>query len=214
MKNKEISQFRFDPKSYAGLDKLGRIPLSKNFHMREFLYSEVAIFNGLINVPEDIETAVRAGSQLCELLLEPLQDAFGRIHIRSGYRSRSVNAAGVRQNCAADNDGAHTWDYSSKNNGLGAMACISIPIVSEKILSGDVGYPAIAWWIVDHLPQWSVIEFFSTPSDISFANEVCFNLGWHEHPIRSISSWRGGRRRLDTDIPAPQVRQALWEKLK
>lgn len=136
--NIDKSQLQFNPKSYAGLDKLGRIPLSKNFHMREFLYSEVAVFNGMMNVPDDIDKAVRAGSQLCELLLEPLHDAFGRIHIRSGYRSRAVNAAGVKQNCAANNDGAHTWDHSSKNHGMGAMACISIPSISEKILSGDV----------------------------------------------------------------------------
>ena len=35
--------YRFDPATYTGLDKLGRIPLSRHFHMREFLYSEIAV---------------------------------------------------------------------------------------------------------------------------------------------------------------------------
>ena len=35
---------RFDPKSYSGLDRLGRIALSESFHLREFLYSIDAAF--------------------------------------------------------------------------------------------------------------------------------------------------------------------------
>lgn len=213
MTNNTKSQFRFNPKTKSGLDKLGRIPLSANFHMREFLYSETAIAHGIWNVPDDVEAAVKAGSQLCELLLEPLQESFGRIHIRSGFRSREVNAAGIGQQCAADNDGAHVWDFPSKKHGIGAMACISIPSVSKKILSGEVEYPAIAWWILDNLPHWSVIEFFSTPSNVSFANEVCFNLGWHERPMHSITSWRNGKSKLDDDIPTAVSRKKSWEKL-
>ena len=89
---------RFDPQSYSGLDRLGRIALSESFHMREFLYSEIAVHYQLRNVPdkERIDIAIEAGSKLCSLLLEPLQKQFGRVHVRSGYRSREVNAAGVQ----------------------------------------------------------------------------------------------------------------------
>lgn len=176
-------------------------------------YSETAIANGIWNVPDDVDAAVEAGSQLCKLLLEPLQEQFGRIHVRSGFRSSAVNAAGVGNQCAADNDGAHTWDLPSKKNGIGAMGCISIPSVSKKILSGEAEYLAIAWWIVDNLPEWSAIEFFAAPSNVSFANEVCFNLGWHERPMHSITSRRGGKFKLDDDIPDAQTRRQLWEKL-
>src|SRR5690606_40796773 len=37
---------------------------------------------------------IAAGMRLCEELLEPLQDAFGRIAIRSAYRSAEVNGFG------------------------------------------------------------------------------------------------------------------------
>lgn len=197
----------FDPHSYAGLDRLGRIRLSNSFHMREFLYSEVAVHHGLRNVPDAdrVDDAVYAGSKLCELLLEPLQQQFGRVHIRSGYRSRQVNAAGVgKHNCAADNDGFHTWDFPHAKHGRGATACIGLPAVSAVILSGEVPFETLAWWIHDHLPDWSFLEFFATPEH---ADEVCFNIGWHETPLKTITSWRGGPRNLHALFPAKAFRQ-------
>ena len=209
-------QYKFDPDTYSGLDKLGRIPLSRSFHFREFLYSEIAAQFGIKNIPTDIDAAVHAGSQLCQLLLEPLQNTFGRVHVRSGYRSPTVNQKGVgKYNCAEDNDGAHTWDFVDRSgHGAGAMACISVPYLSEMVLSGEADVADIAWWIVDHLPAWSVIEFFSTPSkEIPFANEVAFNIGWHEKPKHLITSWRGGERNLHNAIPTPGGREIAWKKL-
>ena len=182
--------------------------------MREFLYSEIAMHYQLKNVPDDVDRAVSSGEKLCQLLLDPLQETFGRVHVRSGYRSRAVNLRGSQHNCAADNDGFHTWDHESRSgHGFGAMACISIPSLSQKILAGDVDVGTIAWWIHDHLPDWSWVEFFATPSHISFADEVAFNIGWHERPMRSITSRRGGPRNLYQHIPDEQTRRALWKNL-
>jgi len=183
--------------------------------MREFLYSEIAVHYQLRNVPDDIDRAVESGRQLCERLLDPLQDAFGRVHIRSGYRSRLVNAQGVgKHKCASDNDGAHTWDHvSSSGHGFGAMACVSVPRISEKILSGKADVSTVAWWIYDHLPDWSVIEFFSTPPDIAFADEVAFNIGWHEKPMRIVTNWRGGQRNLLNALPDQASRKQSWSGL-
>ena len=44
--------------------------------------------------PDHPEKPIYTGTQLCEQLLEPLQDKFGRITIRSAYRSPSVNQLG------------------------------------------------------------------------------------------------------------------------
>jgi hypothetical protein len=207
-------KYKFDPQSYLGLDKLGRIPLSPSFHLREFLYSEIAVHYGVRNVPDHVDQAVANGEQLCTLLLEPLQDAFGRIHIRSGYRSRLVNAAGIaKHGCAADNDGAHTWDYpSTTGNGHGAMACISVPGLSARILDGRADVDAIAWWIYDHLPQWSWLEFFASPN-FSHANEVAFNIGWHEKPMKRILSRRNGLHHMHRYIPPSATREELWSAL-
>lgn len=204
---------KIDPQSYQGLDRLGRVRLSRSFHLREFLYSEIAVHYGIRNVPDAgrADEAVHAGTQLCELLLEPLQDRFGRIHVRSGYRSRAVNAAGVdKHNCAADNDGFHTWDWPSAQHGRGATACISIPAVSRAVLSGAVPFEALAWWIHDHLADWSFVEFFATPEH---SDEVCFNLGWHEKPLKTITSWRGGARALHKALPPPAQRATLSQAL-
>ena len=205
---------RFDPQSYSGLDRLGRIALSESFHMREFLYSEIAVQYQLRNVPEKdrIEIAVEAGSKLCQLLLEPLQRQFGRIHVRSGYRSLNVNATGVdKHNCAVDNRGFHTWDYPSENNGIGATACISVPSVSKAVLGGTVSYESMAWWVYDNLPEWSHLEFFATAEH---SDEVCFNIGWLEQPLKTMTSWRrGSRENLLHRIPSAPARAALSRSL-
>ena len=203
----------FDPQSYSGLDRLGRIALSESFHLREFLYSEIAVQYQLRNVPEKarVEVAVQAGSQLCQLLLEPLQQQFGRIHVRSGYRSLEVNAAGVgKHNCATDNRGFHTWDHASEKNGIGATACISIPKVSKAVLAGAVPYEAIAWWIHDKLPHWSHLEFFA---QAEHSDELCFNIGWLKQPLKKMTTRRGGPQSLMERIPPAAERAALWRSL-
>ena len=76
------------------LEELGRVRLSKTFFMRDFLYSEIANWYGVQNFPEHPDIAIRTGTQLCEQLLEPLQTKFGRLEIRSAYRSPTVNQLG------------------------------------------------------------------------------------------------------------------------
>ncbi|MBF5007447.1 peptidase M15 [Diaphorobacter caeni] len=181
--------------------------------MREFLYSEIAVQYGLRNVPdrELLDVAIEAGTQLCSQLLEPIQQQFGRIHVRSGYRSFEVNAAGVnRHNCAADNRGFHTWDHASEHHGVGATACISVPRISRQVLLGLVPYESIAWWIHDHLPAWSHLEFFATPEH---SDEVCFNIGWLEKPLKTMTTWRGGPRALHKCLPSVEDRVKLSQTL-
>ncbi|SUD95205.1 Uncharacterised protein [Ralstonia mannitolilytica] len=101
--------------SYEKLEEFGRVPLSEHFFMRDFLHSEIAAWHGLRNIPDHPDAAIYAGEQLCQQLLEPLQATFGRIHVRSGYRSPAVNEFGNQNklNCAsnASNYSAHIWDY-------------------------------------------------------------------------------------------------------
>ena len=61
------------PGSMRGLEDLGRVRLSANFYLRDFLYSEIANFYGIPNIPDDPDLAIAAGRKLCEALLEPLQ---------------------------------------------------------------------------------------------------------------------------------------------
>ena len=78
-------------KSITSLEDFGRVRLSQNFFMRDFMYSEISNFHGIPNIPDDPELAIEAGSMLCNELLEPLKASFGHIAIRSSYRSMVVN---------------------------------------------------------------------------------------------------------------------------
>lgn len=169
--------------NYETLEALGRERLSRNFYMREFLYSEIANWHQLRNVPDRPDLALRVGRELCTELLEPLQMRFGRLHIRSGYRSPEVNAFGNRNdlNCASNekNYAEHIWDYPDGNGHYGATACIVVPVLADYIALGG-SWTAMAWWIHDHLPYSSLCFF---------AKLGAFNIGWHEAPKRRIDSF-------------------------
>ena len=55
----ETSPMR-QPHSVRALEDFGRIRLSENFFMRDFLYSEIAAINGFPNLPEDPDLAIAA----------------------------------------------------------------------------------------------------------------------------------------------------------
>jgi hypothetical protein len=169
--------------SVAVLDDLGRVRLSKSFFMREFLYSEISNIHGIPNIPDDPELAIAAGKHLCEELLEPLQMTFGRIFIRSAYRSRAVNAFGNlrKLNCASNesNYARHIWDHRDSNGHIGAMACIVIPWFADRYAKGG-DWRSLAWWIHDNLPYANLCFF---------PKLAAFNIGWHEHPERRIDSY-------------------------
>jgi hypothetical protein len=169
--------------SYAKLEEFGRIRLSTNFFARDFLHSEIAAWHRMQNVPDNPDVMVDVGRKLCVELLEPLQATFGRIHIRSGYRSPSVNEFGNEKglNCAGNeaNYAAHIWDYPDKDGKHGATACIVIPWLVDRIGQGG-RWTEMAWWIHDHLP-YSALYFFPTLS--------AFNIGWHEQPKQRIDSY-------------------------
>lgn len=118
---------------YRQLEDLGRVRLSENFYMRDFLYSEIAYAEGIPNLPENPELAIEAGKQLCERVLEPLQAGVGRLAIRSAYRSPAVNAKGAENNnqysCAGNerNRAAHIWDQRDEHGRMGATACVVVP---------------------------------------------------------------------------------------
>ncbi|EHW0626259.1 peptidase M15 [Vibrio vulnificus] len=180
------------PTSVKGLEDLGRVQLSKSYFMRDFLYSEISQIE---NIPEYPDIAIEAGKNLCSRLLEPIGDTFGRVSIRSAYRSPSVNAKGAENgnqyNCASNekNYGKHIWDYRDKDGCLGATACIVVnsfvPYYEE---SGH--WQALAWWIHDNVPEYSEMYFFP--------KLAAFNLTWSENPKKVIKSHITGSRGILT----------------
>ena len=128
------------PKSMRGAEELGRVRLSRTFFMRDFLYSEIANVHGITNLPHDPDLAIEAGRALCVHLLEPLQATFGRLAIRSAYRSPEVNGFGNEHygSCASNQAARarHIWDQRSADGGMGAMATIVVPWLVDRIAAG------------------------------------------------------------------------------
>jgi hypothetical protein len=164
-------------------EDFGRVRLSQSFFMRDFLYSEIANIHRMTNLPDDPDLAIAAGRALCEQLLEPLQATFGRLAIRSAYRSPQVNAYGCKRyrSCGsnAHNRARHLWDQRSEDGGMGAMTSIVIPWLVDRLDKG-VTWQAMAWWIHDHLP-YSELQFFP--------KLAAFNIAWHEMPKRRVTSF-------------------------
>ena len=173
------------PASVQALEELGRVKLSKHFFMRDFLYSEISQIEGIPNIPDYPDRAIEAGRGLCENLLEPLQERFGRIAIRSAYRSSAVNAKGAEDgnNCAKNesNYASHIWDYLDAEGHLGATACIVVPALLPWY-DEHKDWTPLAWWIHDNLPY--AIQYW-------FPKLAAFNLRWSGNPnaLPSISTY-------------------------
>lgn len=176
------------PLSVKGLEKLGRVRLSENFFMRDFLHSEIASFHGIPNIPDDPELATAAGTRLCAEVLEPLRTRFGRLSIRSAYRSAEVNRFGNEHgyNCGRNetNYGGHIWDRRDANGSMGATACIIVhAFIPYYQRTGR--WEALAWWVHDHL-AYDELEFFP--------RYAAFNVNWREISRRRIHSFIPPRR--------------------
>jgi hypothetical protein len=149
--------------------------------MRDFLYSEIAAITGMRNLPDDADLAIAAGRNLCEHLLEPLQATFGRLAIRSAYRSPEVNAYGNTHfhNCGSNerNRARHIWDRRSVDGGIGVMTSVVVAWLVDRLDKGAT-WQGMAWWIHDQLP-YSELQLFP--------KLAAFNIGWHEFPR---AAWR------------------------
>jgi hypothetical protein len=177
------------PASIQALEEFGRVRLSKHFFMRDFLYSDITNLDGVPNIPDDPDLAIAAGSRLCEELLEPLNATFGRIAIRSAYRSCEVNGYGSAQQKAGNgaykcgsneyNFADHIWDRRDAKGRMGATACIVVPWFADRYEQG-ADWRALAWWVHDHL-NYSSMYFFP--------KLAAFNLQWREEPERRIDSY-------------------------
>lgn len=191
------------PQSMWSLETLGRVRLSKYFYMREFLYSEIANFHGLQNIPDDPDFAVEMGRQFCTDLLDPLEETFGRVAVRSGYRSALVNKFGNdhKLNCARNDNPleCHIWDFFKDDRRV-AGASVVIPWFADQYRAGR-DWRDLAWWIHDHLP-YSEIWFFP--------KLAAFNLVWRLKPQRRIDSYiapRGCLLRPGTEPDEPLAKR-------
>tara|TARA_R110002126_G_scaffold282706_1_gene431395 strand:+ start:121176 stop:121808 length:633 start_codon:yes stop_codon:yes gene_type:complete len=170
------------PASMWSLEIVGRVRLSKHFYMRDFLYSEITGFYGIPNIPDNPDLAIESGRAFCTALLDPLEETFGRVAVRSGYRSRTLNDYGNanKLNCAASDNPieCHIWDRGEGDAAI-AGASVVIPWFADQYDQGR-DWRDLAWWVHDHLP-YSEMWFFP--------KLAAFNLVWRPIPLRTISSY-------------------------
>ncbi|MBM2320484.1 MULTISPECIES: hypothetical protein [Marivita] len=162
------------------LETLGRVRLSRHFYMREFLYSEIGNFHKVQNIPDHPDLAIARGRAFCEALLDPLQETFGRIAVRSGFRSADLNRFGNENglNCARNDYPleCHIWDLPDVDV---AGASVVIPWFADQYDQGR-DWQDLAWWLYDHLPF----------AEVWFFPKLCaFNIAWRPEPQRRIDSY-------------------------
>lgn len=184
------------------LETLGRVRLSRHFYMREFLYSEIGNFHGLQNIPDRPDLAIERGQAFCETLLDPLQETFGSIAVRSGFRSAALNTFGNANglNCARNTNPleCHIWDRPDVEV---AGASIVIPWFADRYDQGR-DWRDLAWWLYDHLPF----------AEAWFFPKLCaFNIAWRPDPQRRIDSYiapKGTLIRAGADPSEPPDQRA------
>lgn len=193
------------PASMWSLETFGRVRLSRYFYMRDFMYSEISGFHGLPNVPENPDLVIENGKAFCTALLDPLEQTFGRVAVRSGYRAPDLNRYGNenRLNCARNDNPleCHIWDRGVGDAAI-AGASVVIPWFADRYAEGR-DWRDLAWWIHDHLP-YSEMWFFP--------KLAAFNLVWRPKPLRTISSYIAPRGTLLKAGEAPLITLAERQK--
>jgi hypothetical protein len=187
------------------LETLGRERLSRHFWMREFLCSEIGNFHEISNIPDNPDLALERGRSFATTLLDPLEETFGRVFVRSGYRSARLNAFGNahRLNCARNDYPleCHIWNLPDRPV---AGASIVIPWFADRHAQGR-DWRDMAWWLHDHLDY----------SEIWFFPKLCaFNIAWRPMPFRRIDSYIAPRGCLlkpgASPAEPPDVRRARY----
>ena len=113
--------------------------LTNNFSLAEMVKSETALRNDMDNTPGEVE--IENLKRLCEQVLQPVRDHFGKgVKVNSGFRHPEVNAKV---------GGSKTSDHCK-----GQAADIEIPGIANHEL---------ALWIQKNLKYTQLILEFYTP---------------------------------------------------
>lgn len=145
-------------------EQLARIRISKNFILREFLFSTTAASYGATNYPEDPAMVVRAATALCQMLLEPIEQRFGRCAITFGYQSREVidaDLSDAQRRANPNSSNPHNFDRGTWGDEVYAR----VDILPYCVEDGAVSKQEFGHWLmhnldVDLLMQWTRSNVF------------------------------------------------------
>ena len=114
--------------------------LSRNFSLQELIKSDTAIRKGIDNNPNADQ--IEKLKALCENILQPVRDHFGRVKVTSGYRSPELGSA-IGSSVNSQHAKAEAADFE----------CIGVDNAE------------LADWINQNLPYDQLICEFYTPGE-------------------------------------------------
>ena len=114
--------------------------LSRNFSLQELIKSDTAIRKGIDNNPNADQIEKLKG--LCENILQPVRDHFGRVKVTSGYRSVDL--------CMAIGSSANSQHAKAE---AADFECVGVDNAE------------LADWIKDNLPYDQLIVEYYTPGE-------------------------------------------------
>lgn len=134
----------------AEYDKFTRTRLSKNFILRDFLYSSDSDFRGISNMPEDRELVIRSGKALCQNILEPITEKFGKLFITFGFQAKDGIEADWSPAKRKENprsSSPHCWDRKT----FGNLIYARVDILPACIEDGEVSKYEFGRYLMHHL---------------------------------------------------------------
>jgi hypothetical protein len=147
--------------------------LSKNFIIRDFLYSTRGDILELANRPsDDPDMVIKAGKALCERLLEPVLAQFGNFAITYGYQSRELIGAGYKKVNPKSSD-PHHWDRGTQGSDVYAR----VDILPYCVEDGEVSRQEFGHWVmhnldIDLLMQWDKSNVYCITISDNFQRRV------------------------------------------
>ena len=163
--NQSLARLQFLTKSgsikrlASEYDALAKTRLSKNFILRDFLFSTTSAAMGLTNFPEQPALVINAGRTLCEKVLEPILGHFGRFAITYGYECREAIEAdtlGSVRHLSPRSSNPHMWDRQT----WGDETYARVDILPFCVEDGEVSRQEFGHWCMmnldlDLLMQWT-----------------------------------------------------------
>lgn len=143
-------------------EALCRTRLSKNFILRDFMFSVEAAIAGNSNFPSDnVDQVIESGKQLCSRVLEPIREKFGGFGITFGYLNRAGMDADPDHAKNPKSSSPHHWDRGTFGNQVYAR----VDIWPYCLEAGEVTKEEFGKWCmmnldIDLFMMWEKANIF------------------------------------------------------
>lgn len=145
-------------------DNYTRTRLSKNYILRDFLYSSDSDFRGIRNSPQDREMVLRSARVLANEILELITNKFGKLHITFAYQAKEgieADWSPAKKNTNPHSSSPHQFDRKT----FGSKAYCRIDIWPMCVEDGEVSKHEFGHWLmhnldIDLLMQWKRSNVF------------------------------------------------------